>query len=276
MAGVEQTSDIYRNRPKKPAPVEDMYKVYNAAVKQQAGDYDDIMGRFKQIYGTGGGQDSLASGFTPYTAERAQYDRSPDTTSALANLRELTQSGGLSAGDVQNLRARGISPIRSLYSGAQRDLNRQRNLAGGYSPNYGAVTAKMTRDQSSLIADQMANVNAGIAEMVQRGKLATAPQYASAAQDESSLKNKFNLENAQMANDAKKFNLTSLMSLRQQDKANDPRLSATKGMADLYGTTPALANLYGTQAMNTAQFQNSVNQNKKRQAGGVLADLMRR
>lgn len=277
MAGI--VDELDRPRKKVPNPVEDQYKLYNTAVKQQAGDYDDIMSRFKQLYGEGAdnGPNSLAAGFTPYSPSLATYKKSPDTIAALGNLRELTQTGGLSAGDIQNLRSRGVSPIRSMYSTAQRDLNRQRSLSGGYSPNYGAVTAKMTRDMSSQIADQMDKVNAGIAQMVQSGRLQTAPQYAGASQQESELGNKFELENAATKNEASRYNLSALMGLRQQDRANsqDSRRAAVQGMTNLYGTTPALSNLYGTQAQNTAQFQNNVNQQKKRTATELLGSMVR-
>lgn len=255
---------------KKPNPVEDMYRLYNTSVEQQAGDYDKIMGLYGKVFGETDPNSgtSLASRFTPYTPSLTQYEKSPDTTAALANLRGLTETGGLSAEDQQNLRARGISPIRSMYATAQRDVNRQRNLAGGYSPNYGAVTAKMTRDMSSQIADQMDKVNANIAQMVQTGKLQTAPQYAGAAQSESELKHKIGLENASAKNEAARFNASNLFDAYRTDKQS--RLGAVEGMRGLYGTTPALANLYGNQAMNTAQFQNEVGQQKTRNKLGAL------
>ena len=256
---------------KKPSPVEDMYKVYNASVGQQAGDYDEIMGKFRDIYSdsSGGGRNA----FQPYTPERATYNKSADTTDALAKLRDLSDSGGLSGSDQQNLRARGISPIRAMYATAARDMNRQRSLSGGYSPNFGAVTAKMTRDQSSMVADQMDKVNAGIAEMVQRGRLSAAPQYAGAAQAESELGNKFNLENASMGNEARRFNAQGMFDAERMRRGE--RADAARGMTSLYGTTPALVNTFGNQAMNTAQFQNDVNQQKKKTALSGIGAMRR-
>lgn len=249
---------------KKPSPIEDMYKVYGSAVKTQAGDYDNIMNRYKNIADTADspGGSGGKYGFTPYNPALATYNKSPDTTAALANLRGLTETGGLSNDDQQNLRARGISPIRAMYSNAQRDMNRQRNLSGGYSPNFGAVTARMARDQSSALSDQMQSVNAGIAEMVQRGKLSSAPQYAGAAQAESELANRFELENANMRNEASRFNATGMFDATRAGRGD--KLGATQGMANLYGTTPALVKTFGDQSMDTAKFQNDVNVNKKK------------
>jgi len=272
MAGFVAGTDRFGPQKKRPNPVEDMYKVYNSSVSQQAGDYDDIMSRFKDIYNTsrGGGGDT----YTPYSADKATYNKSADTTSALANLKDLSETGGLSGADQQNLRARGISPIRSMYATAQRDMDRNRRLSGGYSPNFGAVTSKMTRDMSSQIADQMDNVNARIAEMVQSGKLSAAPNYASAAQAESELGSRFALSNRDAENEARKSNAMGML----ESKRNKQSLAANaaQGMTQLYGTTPALPKLYGDQAMDTARFQNDVNQQKKRTAIGGLQSMLRR
>lgn len=294
---------------KKPNPVEDMYKVYGSAVKQQAGDYDDIMSKYKNVFDSSnnaaaapktsftGYTPTLAGGggYQPYTPDLATYNKSADSTAALSSLRNLSETGGLNETEQGDLRARGVSPIRAMYATADRDMNRQRSLSGGYSPNFGAVTSRMARDQSSLISDATQNVNAGIAEMVQRGKLSAAPQYANAAQAESELANSFETNNTNAKNDAKRFNLSNLFDMSRfnagaqndagrfnasgqndNDRFNATneidaaklhsgnKLSAAGGMANLYGTTPALVNTFGNQAADTAQFQNSVNQNKKK------------
>lgn len=255
---------------KKPNPVEDMYNLYDTSVQKQAGDYDDIMSRFKDIYNTSKGGNG---GYTPYAAEKAAYTKSADTTSALANLKDLTETGGLSGADQQNLRARGISPIRSMYATAQRDLDRNRRLSGGYSPNFGAVTSKMTRDMSSQIADQMDNVNARIAEMVQSGKLSAAPNYASAAQSEANLKSQFDLSNRDAENEARKTNAAGMFEAQRNKQSL--AAEAAKGMTNLYGTTPALPNLYGSQAADARNFQADQAQ-KKRQTGVSLLNTLRK
>lgn len=85
---------------------------------------------------------------------------------------EFAKTGGFSPEDLANIRARSSSGIRSVYSSAQQGLNRQKALQGGYSPNYTAATAKMAREQSQGVSDASRNTEAGIAEMVQRGRLA--------------------------------------------------------------------------------------------------------
>lgn len=258
---------------KKRNPLDDMYRLYNTSVEKQAGDYDDIMSRFKSIYDDSGpGGDAFGKyAFTPYEAAQTNYEKSADTTAALANLGELARTGGLSQSDQQNLRARGISPIRSMYATAQRDMDRQRRLGGGYSPNFGAVTAKMTRDQSSMIADQMDKVNANIAEMVQSGRLSAAPNYASAAQAESQLKHNVGMSNTDAKNDAARFNAQGMFESKR--RLRDDRLGAVQGMTNLYGTTPALSNLYGNQARNDRDFSADQKQRKAQNKIGAFGRM---
>jgi hypothetical protein len=131
---------------KKPKPVSnpltDQYKVYNTGVQQQAGDYSNIMDEYKKLL-------------------------------------DLSKTGGYSDTDIANIRERSISPIRSVYAGANRDVDRQRALQGGYSPNYAAVKAKMAREQSDVIGNQTTNINADLAQRIAQNKLSSIPQAIS-------------------------------------------------------------------------------------------------
>lgn len=88
------------------------------------------------------------------------------------NLQGMATTGGYSDEDMANLRARSVSPIRAAYSAANRDVDRQRSLQGGYSPNYTAAKAKMAREQSYAMSDAMTNVEGGLAESKRQGRLA--------------------------------------------------------------------------------------------------------
>lgn len=92
--------------------------------------------------------------------------------SSMSGYQNFADTGGFSPQDVQNIRARMIAPIRSIYSGANRDVDRQRRLQHGYSPNYTAAKAKMAREQAYSTADATTNAEAQIAEMIRSGKLA--------------------------------------------------------------------------------------------------------
>jgi hypothetical protein len=85
---------------------------------------------------------------------------------------DFARTGGYSPEDLQNIRARSVSPLRSVYSSAQSGLDRNRALQGGYSPNYAAASSKMAREMGQGMADANTNTNAAIAQMVQQGKLA--------------------------------------------------------------------------------------------------------
>src|SRR5215831_13209722 len=183
-----------------------------AANKTQGEDYDTIMGGYRSLAGNFPSAADLARNtlatYRPTQMTAAQYAYSPsaDVSSSLSGLSGLAQTGGLSAADQQALRERGVSPIRAAYAAAQRNVDRNRALAGGYSPNYAAATAKMAREQSDITSSKMNDINAGIAEMVQKGKLAAAPAYASAAEAENAARTQAGEAQAAREQAAKEFN----------------------------------------------------------------------
>lgn len=134
MAGVQDTS----RTPISPGNSYGDPNSYANAAKRQTNDYDFIMANYKKMF------DAPSS--TPIS-----YTGSPDVTSAMTNLKGLAETGGYSEQNINDIRARGISPIRSIYANAQRNLERQRVLQGGYSPNMAAATSKMAREQSDII-----------------------------------------------------------------------------------------------------------------------------
>lgn len=85
---------------------------------------------------------------------------------------QFADTGGYSPEDIANIRARAISPIRSVYSRSLAELDRHKALQGGYMPNYAAARAKMAREQSYATSDATTNAEAAIAEMRNKGKLA--------------------------------------------------------------------------------------------------------
>lgn len=90
----------------------------------------------------------------------------------MSGYRQFAETGGFSPEDLANIRARSVSPIRAVYQNALQNVNRQRALQGGYSPNYGALTARLAREQSMGQSEAAINREANLAEMVQRGRLA--------------------------------------------------------------------------------------------------------
>lgn len=98
--------------------------------------------------------------------------RSGSQPQSFAGFQQFAQTGGFSPEDLANIRARAVSPVRATYANAQREVNRQRAIQGGYSPGFGVLQARMAREQGQTTSDAATNAEAGIAEMVQKGKLA--------------------------------------------------------------------------------------------------------
>lgn len=222
--------------------------LYNQGVQQNAEDYSSIMQGYKDL------QAKASSIPTQVQPTFSTYSQSGDTSAALSNLKDLSANGGYDAQGISDLRARAISPIRSIYSSAQEGLNRNKRLQGGYSPNFAAASTKLARDESNQIGTQVTNANAALAQQIAQNRLQAAPQYGSLAAGQSDLANQIAGHNADTANQVGEFNTST------QQNQNDLALKALQGQSSLYGTTPALANLFGTQALQQTQQQNNTNQ----------------
>lgn len=163
----------------------------------------------------------------------------PAIDKALAGYGQFAENGGFSPQDIQNLRARAIAPTRAIYQSAQNNIDRQKALQGGYSPNYTAASAKLARDESSQIADANQNADAGIAQLQQQGKLYGLGGLANTGlgaygQDASAF----------LGNQGQQ--LSNSLGMRGQN------LGAINGATNLYGTTPGLTNMFGNQVLNSA------------------------
>ena len=245
--------------------------VYQSAISQSAEDYDNIMGQYK---GLGDSVRSNPSSSSPF-GEKVNYSPiSPQFTdyvpgSDFSQLRDIASTGGYSGDDVSNIRERAISPIRSIYSSANRNLLRQKNLSGGYSPNFAAASAKMAREQSGLISGKTTDANAAIAEMVQRGKLAGATNLAPLEAQEAARRQAVTSQNTSIANNANIFNTQNQLDTAkhntgidqmiagQEDNDFNKILESIRGQQSTYGTTPAIASTFGNQALQAANTVNN-------------------
>src|SRR5665213_861562 len=325
MAGALSTTGQSIGFPDPNAPVKppSIFDVYGGSLATTGQNYDSLMGNYNDLLAS-----SKASpiapisstptqpniNFAPTTAAQVspsttQYSQSGDTSTALGDLSGLASTGGYSDANIADLRARGVSPIRSVYANAQTNLDRQRTLQGGYSPGYTAATAKMARELSDSIAGQVTNVNAGLAQNIASNKLSAAPAYASAAGAEASRKagidtantsaiNTAASENAAARDNASQFNAQGNLNAQEANtkitqqnaanklavdqsnqgiaaKNNQQLLDIIKSMQSLYGTTPALANTFGNQAL-AANGQNigvALDNNRPPVANPLLSTL---
>lgn len=186
------------------------------------GENTEIMNRYRKL------MDSPDRTYTNINPERIQYQSSPEEAGLFTLLKGLTENGGINEAEQGSLRERGISPIRSIYANAQRNLERKRSLQGGYSPGFAGATSRMARELSEQISGQTNNVNAGIAEMQQRGRLASAPMLADATGRKTDWMNKIGFQNADATNNANQFNANMALN---NDKFNSERKTdALSGM----------------------------------------------
>lgn len=280
-----------------------IFDIYGGSLKQTEEDYDSLMSGYKNLLGTSGANPIRPISFSPNTSSfsfaptnvstvtptTTPYSQSGDTTRALGDLGELSRTGGYSDADIANIRARGISPIRAVYANAQRNIDRQKSLQGGFSPGYQAATAKMARELSDQIASQVTNINAQLAQSIAGNRLSASGTYAGAAGSEASRAADIARGNTDAANRAGEFNVSATnenarsnadrsLSVQEAnarinsenaanklavDKNNqgigamnqDQLLKIMQSMQSLYGTTPALASTFGNQAL-TANGQN--------------------
>lgn len=268
--------------PEPEADTSNTMNAYRSAIPTQAANYDEIMQGYRGLLNQGSGDiDSLMSQYKSLLGgmgdyQDVQYQEAPEQRKAFSVLDDLQKTGGLSDAEAGDLRARGVSPIRSVYANMEREMNRNRSLSGGYSPSYNATAARMAREGSESIAGAVTNVNAKIAEMRQQGKLSAAPQYANLANSKTTGMNQVGLANARNKLDAAstKGNLLSGMTNLVNQK-NDNPMRALTGMTSLYGTTPALVNTFGSQVANqSGQTQNAV-RNKQNYKANVIGSMRR-
>ena len=256
---------------------------YGSAVNQNAQDYDDIMAGYDSLQQRArSGTNYQPTNYVPQTASQTKYtqgesySRGQDISDLLGQFGDLSKSGGYSGDDISAIRARALSPLRSAYANAERNVNRQTALQGGYSPNKGALLAKMAREQGELASNATTGVNANIAEMVAAGKLSGMSGLERILAREREMEMGVNSRNANAQREVDMWNaneqsrVNALNSQNQQwtdefnrqgqNQNNDDELNALQGKANLYGTTPALTNTFANQVLQNNQQNMQANQ----------------
>jgi hypothetical protein len=232
--------------------------MYNSAVtgrERSETSYDDIMGRYREMYNSGpsAGNQAAMAGYSNLAANGAGAGWDPQfrgaISSALGGYQNFADTGGFSEQNIQDMRARGIAPTRAVYENAQSNIDRQRALQGGYSPNYTAATAKLTRDLANSIGDQNTNVNAQLAQMIQQGKLAGLGGLSQTGIGAQGMDNSISGLNLQ----GRLAGLGGMLDTGQLNNAQ--QLQALSGATNLFGTTPAYQALTGNQLLQADQNQ---------------------
>lgn len=219
---------------------------YNQATARNMQDYGDIMGAYNQ-FRQGLTTPRISAERPAELGESYGYLRE-----AMPGYREFASTGGYSPTDIQELRARGISPIRAAYGNTMMELDRARALGGGGgAPNYIAAASKAQRELPGQMADAMTTVNAGLADAIRQGRMFGLQGISGTGATMGGLSSQ---EAGRM--------LQAAMANQQAEQAsNQMRLAALGGQASLYGTTPGMSSMFGNQAMGSmnalAQMQAS-------------------
>lgn len=264
---------------------------YGRGSEADYGNYTDIMNQYRGIAsgGAGGGSSSSggsgggpASSYSAFTVspervgtERASTERA--TTRALGPLervqakdpyesykgfQEFGQTGGYSPQDISNMRARSIAPIRAAYGNAQRAIGQQRSLQGGYSPNAIAAQVKMAREQGQSMADASTNVEAGLADARQRGRLSGYQGMAGIEGERLAAQMQGDIFNAGQANEGQKFDISNETNTSQFNAGQGNQVGMfNAGQGNNMGQFNANLNyqgqVYNADAQARAQAQNN-------------------
>lgn len=244
---------------------------YNTAVGQNTKDYGNIMGGYQDYMQNIPKPTQFA--WNKVDASRpAELGESYDTLrSALPGYREFAATGGYSPQDIQELRARGTSPIRAAYGNANMQLDRSKALGSG-GANYNAAAAKMARESAYGMSDAMTNVNAGLADAIRQGRLsglAGVSGIGSTMGGLSSAEAQRMLQ-ANMANSQGSLQAAGMSEQSMQDSMRN-RLAGLSGQTSLYGTTPAMSAMFGNQALNAYGQRAGLESNRMSQGTNAIS-----
>ena len=239
------------------------YNAYSNAAGRQRQDYDTMMGGYGDWRS---GVNNLSSSIAGRRPEAITYNRSPDMGTAMGGYREFANSGGYSPTDIQELRARGMSPIRAAYGNTMMEMDRARSLGGpGGSANYIAAASKAQRELPGQLADATTNVNATLAQDIRQGKLAGMQGLQQGSLAEAGLDQR-----------AKELTEQGLSAWEARQLASqEMSLRGLEGQRGLYSATPGMASTFGNQALQAYQQRNQL-ENLRQGSGLGLIDMQLR
>jgi hypothetical protein len=253
---------------------------YNDAVTQNKADYGGMMGNYKDLY-------SKVSSTQPtnFSFGHVSADRPAELGEAYGNLRsagagyqQFADTGGYSGQDIQELRARGISPIRAAYGNTMMQLDRARSLGGGDAgaPNYIAAASRAQRELPGQMADATTNVNAGLADAIRQGKLAGLGGLANVGGTMGGLSSEeaSRILSANLANSQGNLQAAGMSEQSKQSQIAN-MLGTLQGQNSLYGTTPGMSSMFGNQALNSYGQRQAGQANNQNYGLGLIDSNLR-
>lgn len=249
-----------------------MWNTYNTAKDQNMADYGNIMSGYQDFSKNLGGPTKFS--YQNVSAERpAELGKAYGyLDEAMPGYRDFASTGGYSPTDIQELRARGVSPIRSAYGNTMMEMDRSRSLGGaGGSPNYIAAASKAQRELPGQMADATTTVNAQLADAIRQGKLAGLSGMTNVGSTMGGLSSQEagRMLQASMSNQnadlqSQQLSEQSLQNLRQS------QLAGLSGQTNLYGTTPAMSSTFGNQALQSYGQRINLEGMRNQQSLGLL------
>lgn len=250
---------------------------YTKALAQNTQDYSNLMGSYGDFR-------KNMPGATKFTFQNVKAERPAELGESYGYLREampgyrdFASTGGYSDKDVQELRARGVSPIRAAYGNTMMELNRARSLGGNAgAPNYIAALSRAQREMPEQIANATTNVNAGLADAIRQGKMFGLSGITGTGQAMGSLSSAEagRMLQAALANQGADLQAQGMSESSLQNRLGTD-LSAINAMSGLYGTTPGMASTFGNQALNAWQNRMGAEQARNQFGLGLLDAQLR-
>lgn len=83
---------------------------------------------------------------------------------------EFQKTGGWSDSDKANFRSRSNSMLPAMYKNMADNMDRRRNVQGGYAPGFDSSMRAMARSQGQAMADANTNAELGLADQIRSGR----------------------------------------------------------------------------------------------------------
>lgn len=145
---------------------------------------------------------------------------------------EYAKTGGMNAGDISNIRARGTRTIPAMFDSVKDEINRKSAITGA-SPSYTSSMSRLARDQSRGAQDAASDVEYEIMDRRNKGRMWGAEGMSGSEQalgQYGSGNRKFGLEGAiRAATAGGDYDLSDA----------GLRLQGTRGLESLRGQIPA-------------------------------------
>lgn len=203
------------------------------------GSVTDTAGKLKNTSGNYGDTDTSVHGLQSFAASGGVNDANVADIKN-STLRELADTGGYSAADKGNIRARSNAGVSSIYNNLRDNMQRQAVGSGQMNPSMGAAGFKLARQSAQDQGTNLRNTEADIAEKVRQGRMEGASKLSDASlglsklQSDNTLtgyKSSGDLSNTKQSQIDRAMSDSGNLELGTQNTINDARLRSAQGLS---------------------------------------------